>query len=52
MALGEHQWYVHMSRTEGADLGIIKSALTDLRRDCEAQGVACCLMFGLMSWPT
>ncbi len=46
MALGEHQWYVHMSRTEGADLGIIKSALTDLRRDCEAQGVACCLMFG------
>jgi putative iron-dependent peroxidase len=46
MALGEHQWYVHMSRTEGADLGVIKSALTDLRRDCEAQGVACCLMFG------
>ena len=30
-ALGEHQWYVHLSRTDGADLGVIKKALADLR---------------------
>ena len=24
--LTEHQWYVHLSRTEGADLGVIKKA--------------------------
>jgi putative iron-dependent peroxidase len=44
--LGAHQWYVHLSRTEGADLGVIKSALTDLRADCDAQGVNCCILFG------
>ena len=45
-ALGEHQWYVHLSRTEGADLGVIKGALADLRTDCEVQGVNGCIMFG------
>ncbi len=45
-ALGEHQWYVHLSRTDNADLGVIKQALANLRLDCEAQGVNCCIMFG------
>ena len=45
-ALGEHQWYVHMSRTEGADLGVIKQALANVRADAASQGVEACLMFG------
>ncbi len=44
--LQEHQWYVHMSRVEGADLEVIKSALRDLRAACDASGVNLCLMFG------
>jgi len=44
--LEEHQWYVHMSRSDGADLELIKSALRDLRADCAAQGVNLGLMFG------
>ena len=45
-SLGEHQWYVHLSRTSDADLGVIKSALANLRTDCELQGVNACVMFG------
>jgi putative iron-dependent peroxidase len=45
-ALGGHQWYVHLSRTDGADLGVIKAALAALRNDCEEQGVSLGLMFG------
>jgi putative iron-dependent peroxidase len=44
--LETHQWYVHMSRTEGADLGVIKSALAATRADADAQGVNLCLLFG------
>jgi len=44
--LEEHQWYVHMSRDDGADLGVIKSALKDLRADCAAQNVNLGLLFG------
>ena len=44
--LGEHQWYVHLSRTEGADLGVIKAALAALRADCAAQGVNLCILVG------
>jgi len=44
--LAQHQWYVHMSRGDGADLGLIKSALRDLRADCKAQDVNLGLMFG------
>jgi putative iron-dependent peroxidase len=44
--LEEHQWYVHMSRDDGADLNLIKSALRDLRADCDAQGVNLCLLLG------
>lgn len=44
--LEKHQWYVHLSRTDGADLGVIKSALSDLRADCAAQGVNLCILLG------
>ena len=44
--MGRNQWYVHMSRDEGADLGLIKNALTALRADCAAQGVNVTLLFG------
>ena len=44
--LEKHQWYVHMSRTDGADLGAIKAALKDLRADADAQDVNLCLLFG------
>src|SRR5881392_4110582 len=36
--LEEHQWYVHLSRTKGADLGVIKAALKQLRADCHGEG--------------
>jgi putative iron-dependent peroxidase len=45
-ALGEHQWYVHLSRTDGADLSVIKQALKDLQFDAGKLGVECCIMFG------
>ncbi len=44
--LQEHQWYVHMSRSEGADLALIKAELQKLRADCAAQGVNLVLWFG------
>jgi putative iron-dependent peroxidase len=44
--MGKNQWYVHLSRTEGADLGHIKSVLSDLRKDAEAQGVNLVLCVG------
>ncbi len=44
--LEEHQWYVHMSRDDGADLGLIISALKDLRADCAAQNVNLGLLLG------
>lgn len=43
---GEHQWYVHLSRTDGADLKHIKSVLRKLRQDCDAQGINLVLGFG------
>jgi len=45
-ALGEHQWYVHLSRTDTADLGVIKSGLADLRLEAEHLGVSLSIMFG------
>jgi putative iron-dependent peroxidase len=44
--LEEHQWYVHLSRVKGADLGVIKTALQNLRKDCAAQKVNLGLFFG------
>ena len=34
-AMGEHQWYVHLSRVDGADLEVIKAALRQFRINCE-----------------
>src|ERR1700731_927391 len=44
--MGEHQWYVHLSRTEGADLNKIKEVLRKLRADCAAQQINLVLGFG------
>jgi putative iron-dependent peroxidase len=37
--MGRNQWYVHLSRVEGADLGKIKSVLRDTRRHCADEGI-------------
>ena len=44
--MGQHQWYVHLSRNDGADLGAIRSALTQLRSDCAAKSINLVLGFG------
>ena len=44
--MGEHQWYVHLSREPGADLAKIKSVIQNLRRVCKDQGINLCLGFG------
>lgn len=44
--MGQHQWYVHLSRESGANLAHIKSVLTNLRRVCKDQGINLCLGFG------
>ncbi len=48
--LTKYQWYTHLSRTEGADLGVIKAALRDLRAKGSATGVTevlnVCILFG------
>ena len=37
--MGKNQWYVHLSRTEGADLKTIKSVLRDTRAHCASEGI-------------
>ncbi len=37
--MGQHQWYVHLSRMDGADMGVIKSAIQQLRKDCDDKGI-------------
>ena len=37
--MGKNQWYVHLSRLEGADTGVIKSAVSALRKTCADQGI-------------
>jgi putative iron-dependent peroxidase len=44
--MGTNQWYVHLSREEGADLKHIKSVLRDLRADCATKGINLTLGFG------
>ena len=44
--MGQHQWYVHLSREAGANLTHIKSVLTNLRRVCKDQGINLVLGFG------
>lgn len=44
--MGQHQWYVHLSREAGANLTHIKSVLQTLRRVCKDQGINLVLGFG------
>jgi putative iron-dependent peroxidase len=44
--MGHNQWYVHMSRVEGSDLGHIKQAIKDLRAACKANNVNCAVGLG------
>ena len=37
--MGQHQWYVHLSRLDDADMGVIKSAVQQLRKDCADKGI-------------
>jgi putative iron-dependent peroxidase len=44
--MGKNQWYVHLSRTEGADLNGIKAVLAETRASCDANGVNLVLGIG------
>jgi putative iron-dependent peroxidase len=44
--MGQHQWYVHLSREPGANLAHIKSVIQNLRRVCKDQGINLVLGFG------
>jgi len=44
--MGEHQWYVHLSRVDGADLKVIKSVVQKLRKDCADKGINLVLGLG------
>ncbi|HCB34029.1 MAG TPA: hypothetical protein DEP69_02315 [Acidimicrobiaceae bacterium] len=44
--MGNNQWYVHLSRVDGADVGTVKSALSTLRAACAADGINLTLGFG------
>src|SRR6476646_507991 len=48
--LAKYQWYTHFSRSDGADLGVIKQAMRDVRALGGQTGVTVpvnvCLLFG------
>src|SRR3954466_8784199 len=48
--LAKYQWYTHLSRTEGADLDVIKKAITATRAAGTNTGVTAvvnvCFLFG------
>jgi len=48
--LTKYQWYTHFSRVEGADLGVIKKALADVRALGSQTGITAvtnvCILFG------
>lgn len=44
--MGQHQWYVHLSRMDGADTGAIKAAIAQLRADCAAKNINLVVGFG------
>src|ERR1700722_11478528 len=44
--MGKNQWYLHLSRTEGASLDSIKASLQALRASCDASGVNLVLGIG------
>lgn len=45
-SMGEHQWYIHLSRTDGADLKVVKSVIQKLRKDCADKKINLVLGFG------
>lgn len=45
-AMGKNQWYLHLSRTDGADLNHIKSAIRDVRAHCASEGINLVVGFG------
>jgi len=45
--MGDHQWYVHLSRVDGADLKVIKSVVQMLRQNCALPGREINLVIGL-----
>jgi putative iron-dependent peroxidase len=50
--LQKHQWYVHLSRTDNADLNVIKGALRDLRAHCAPEGLEVEVNLGIFFGPT
>jgi hypothetical protein len=46
-SMGEHQWYVHLSRVDGADLKVIKSVVQKLIETCALPGREINLVVGL-----
>lgn len=44
--MGQHQWYLHLSRTGGANLNEIKTSISELRADCEANNINLTVAFG------
>jgi putative iron-dependent peroxidase len=44
--MGKNQWYVHLSRTDGADVGHIKKVLKETRAWCDDKGINLVLGFG------
>ncbi len=44
--MGSCQWYLHLSRTDGADMAVVKKSIADLRAACAAEGVNLVLGFG------
>ena len=44
--MGQHQWYVHLSRMDGADMGAIKATIAQLRADCAAKNINLVVGFG------
>lgn len=44
--MGRNQWYVHMSRVEGADLGHIKGVLRDALNGATGHDLNLCTLFG------
>ncbi len=44
--MGQHQWYVHLSRSGGGELSTIRSALKQLISDCKDKNINLVLGFG------
>ena len=44
--MGQHQWYVHLSREAGADPDVIRNVLKDLQSACKSKSINLVLGFG------